>query len=1184
MLLRTTTNSNARKGIILIVVLALLTLFAIVGLSFVFYAQSEADASRIFREQSTLRSLDDSPDRLWSFALSKLIYDEFDDTSGIYSGVRGHSLARSMYGFDNYIDANNLFEPNLIPFNGTGRLQSQVTPVGTPNPIPEWQAVNYTAFSQNGQLVDGQMHDPERLNWRPLGNNPGSVTGGINVPYTYPDLNNMFLAAINANGQVLMPSFHRPWLFGSNDPNTNQNWTNAQGKYMTLRPRPVDMSANFPYPEDTGGDVKNLYWLPGPNDSYWIDLNYPVQIGPDGRKFKPLFAFFITDLDNRINLNVHGNVRGVNGAHASNQGWGKWEVNLSNVMLPNVQTPTPNASAPAAEWQNIFTGIPNPGPGAANQVTVRGRYGWDIQPNDRSTYSSGNFSQPGTFPHVYGQVDYDGYQTTLAGPGQVTPVAATQPILLPGQGGYGQYNCFAGFPGGYDNGNTAERTNHPQIFDFFWPFSVPAGSLNPSPNPVPPDNRPAADDRNFPASDMKELLNGGLRVDPTNNSQPANPMKSFLGLILPYNFNDPLDVAGSMRRRSLVTTLSMDIDQPGMIPWMWQNAAGQNANGVTVAPFVQANQVTPPIRPDDPDQISSRAPWGNPSQFPDPATNRNNPLPPNTELSVPGGNANPPTNWRAAIQQIKPFLGRLDLSRPLQQFPNQINAGYTRFDDNTTKIGNLTVYQVYQLAMNDRQNMARDIYALLRRLCGVQQILDPTNPQESDLMPRRWLAQLAVNIVDFIDADDISTPLNYYAAEFPGVTLNATTNPDGYAQSNPNPTIGGTDTPNPPMLLPGATPQPVGETLKYWVFGTELPRVLVNEVFAEYNFAGPAPSTNPVPVKVWAELFCPMPTPNPNGTYEPSDNGNVMLVVPQGATTGPTFAPYRVMLASTCQAAGGPLLPRPSGLGAPLSAWDNDNVLGTPNQTRQGYGTDDPNTPATVAFTGNPGKYFTSVNGQATLTSNNGTIAITPYNPNAPQTSFVVVGPGDNSAGTGFNDVQSSIPNNMPTGTICEPTGAMTYNIAVDANNAWHLGTATGPLISDNQTGITVLLRRLANPRMPPQNNPLQADFNPYVTIDYMSGVQIWNANGPPKGGTYEYSWGKLQPYAADKLLVVPQATTTAPNPLPTPATIHTLGQRNVWAFRPSARQPHRPVACQLLPSARVDSSICPAPSGLCAA
>src|SRR5262249_50653555 len=132
----------------------------------------------------------------------------------------------------------NSLVPNQTAFNGSGRLNVPTPITG----LTENLAINYTWF----QTAGDQLHDPERPGWRAsLGAPPNPITGGINVPYTYPDLNNMFLGAINANGLVLMPSFHRPWLFGPPPNNaindiTNPNWYNQAGKYLTLRPRPVD--------------------------------------------------------------------------------------------------------------------------------------------------------------------------------------------------------------------------------------------------------------------------------------------------------------------------------------------------------------------------------------------------------------------------------------------------------------------------------------------------------------------------------------------------------------------------------------------------------------------------------------------------------------------------------------------------------------------------------------------------------------------------------------------------------------------------------------------------------------------------------------------------------------------------------------------------------------------------------
>src|SRR4051794_7266981 len=99
MYMRRTNNSNVtRQGLILIVVLALLTLFAVVGLSFVLYADSEADASRNFREANVSYVPDMDPEQAFAYALGQIIYD-VDDVAGVYSGIRGHSLSRTEFGW-----------------------------------------------------------------------------------------------------------------------------------------------------------------------------------------------------------------------------------------------------------------------------------------------------------------------------------------------------------------------------------------------------------------------------------------------------------------------------------------------------------------------------------------------------------------------------------------------------------------------------------------------------------------------------------------------------------------------------------------------------------------------------------------------------------------------------------------------------------------------------------------------------------------------------------------------------------------------------------------------------------------------------------------------------------------------------------------------------------------------------
>src|SRR5882724_3919123 len=146
MLIRTrTSQSSERKGVILLVVISLLTLFAIVGLSFVLYANAEANASKIYREAANQNQIDMEPELLFNMFLGQFIYDVNDDYTGVYSAMRGNSLSRSIHGLNyNGTPSNMILEAystaapnqpvgplNAIPFNGTGRLHVPNSTYGT---------------------------------------------------------------------------------------------------------------------------------------------------------------------------------------------------------------------------------------------------------------------------------------------------------------------------------------------------------------------------------------------------------------------------------------------------------------------------------------------------------------------------------------------------------------------------------------------------------------------------------------------------------------------------------------------------------------------------------------------------------------------------------------------------------------------------------------------------------------------------------------------------------------------------------------------------------------------------------------------------------------------------------------------------------------------------------------------
>src|SRR6185437_10996268 len=95
---------------------------------------------------------DIDPELLLAHFLGQLIYDVPDDESGVYSALRGHSLARTMYGYNGGARAASAspLAANIVPFNGVGRLYA-------PSPFPalnDRQLLNYTYYPGDAFLRD----------------------------------------------------------------------------------------------------------------------------------------------------------------------------------------------------------------------------------------------------------------------------------------------------------------------------------------------------------------------------------------------------------------------------------------------------------------------------------------------------------------------------------------------------------------------------------------------------------------------------------------------------------------------------------------------------------------------------------------------------------------------------------------------------------------------------------------------------------------------------------------------------------------------------------------------------------------------------------------------------------------------------------------------------------------------
>jgi hypothetical protein len=1032
---------------VLLVVLLMLTLFAIVALAFVLYASAEAESARVYREANMYIDFrpDVSAESAANFTLAQLLLGSPEPS---FSSMRGHDLGRDIYGWNSDAPGSNIY-----PFNGIGRPHTDAT--SSLNPwgalgADDHMMINYVPFLSNAstnQLRDGFVRDPERglvvVPGQTTGRLRTSLTdplgvyvGGWNSSYTYPDGNHLYLAAVNGSGQVLVPSFYRPWLVpGGNlpldplDPNYGSWFADPNGMpagfldYFTLRPRNINMGPNFPRVgvdpvtglRRPGGDVKNLVGFGNPNlnDAIWMDLGYPVQVTADGTKFIPLFAITIVDRDGCINLNSHGNIRGANNVHGSLQGWGRWEVN-SSLLAP----------ANAAEFAALFLGSPS----------VIGRYGPDGRPNQ-----SGTIASAGLAPRIYSRADFDGTNDGQGG-------AATAKVNYPaGTVTTPSSLSFPTFPAGYTDGSALERTDHPLLYNLF---------------------NPGGDDRRFPVDDLVKMLATGNSGSDWRNSN--------IGKLAPTTF-------AQRKNRWLITTDSYGLNRASPTPWLYNRADPANTYGVQATVNNGHSAPTGPAIPF-------------PSLVTRSDTSANGVVPAASDFIAPGQpNTLAAVDWRA----LDAALGKIDLSRFLSPYPHMgqgttratfsavplTNGPNDRFDGNTAAVTQFLAAQA------DRQKFADDIYRMFLRVTGVPPVANTSAPTAAELATRRWLAQLAVNIVDFFDEDEISTPFNFY------------TTADGIAAAQ----LGAMTAP--PAGWTSAGNGNTNEMPTYWVFGTELPRVLVNEVLAEFKQTAVTLTTGTVDVRLFVELCNPLPNAAAYGgnfptSVQPAEKLGVPLYVAATANSGPGYSPYRVVLGGNNTATSKPILDD--------SATLNGNNLGTPTTVR------------TLTSDADFSAAIPQIGGGNFDPSNSATGGLAPQ-------QFLIVG-----GGADFNGTISA--GRVPAGTPFLQTNSLRY-APTYAANGWSLN---GNTISDQTRGVSVYLRRLANPHLPPNPNPLQANgspdpsYNPFITVDFMENIR------PNDGTTTGYSSiGKTQPYAAHNTQVAAQTSGAVP-------VFHSFGAKNV--------------------------------------
>jgi hypothetical protein len=408
----------------------------------------------------------------------------------------------------------------------------------------------------------------------------------------------------------------------------------------------------------------------------------------------------------------------------------------------------------------------------------------------------------------------------------------------------------------------------------------------------------------------------------------------------------------------------------------------------------------------------------------------------------------------------------------------------------------------YRAARRDRQNLARDIFV---RMVAAFRYGGPTFSPEYDPVTgyvfglpgsgvSTWpqgLAQLAANIVDAIDPDDIATVFVYRPE--------ASTLP-----TSPDPTY------DPSRFGVHFEPANID---KMTVIGTEQPRLRINEAYCcvANDPTDPFPrgvASRPLKRQYWVELYNPT-TPEPaadTGTAARADLGAARLVydpatrVPDPANPSATVAavtsrynPYRLDIGE------GTKRVQPYYDRVYVGGDQYTDPSTTPDLTLRVRVNGFAQSPAVVKGPG------TATGDQAHVVALDGPLAASD---NAP---FVLLGP--QAAFPGGGGVASTV--NLPdhAGIPATPVDALQFDVTAGPPTAAEIDTAL-------KANSSVVLRRLVNPYQPPQENPALADFNPYMTVDFLERLPTRDrtTHSTAGGGRTQSnaaSVGRRQPYVS---------------------------------------------------------------------
>lgn len=276
------TAAPTRRGMLLLLVVSVLTLFIVIGAVAVLIAMRARESARAFAAASAAPASSAALARAQlDAALIRLI------AGPSQAGDTGRSVTESLLE-DKYGTSSNTCSITGLAATGSAVIQANVTGISLANPA--------TIAGRVLTFVPA-ANDPTRpTSYRILGVNANAGTLQLaNVKPTTPiALPTVFPCEAVINGREFVAEPYDAF----DEQNSFLTWPVLQSSTVASIRRPAFGTPGAACTVDNDGD--------GVADGIWLNNVLPPQRSPDGGQLTFEVSYLVLDLDGRINLNAHG--------------------------------------------------------------------------------------------------------------------------------------------------------------------------------------------------------------------------------------------------------------------------------------------------------------------------------------------------------------------------------------------------------------------------------------------------------------------------------------------------------------------------------------------------------------------------------------------------------------------------------------------------------------------------------------------------------------------------------------------------------------------------------------------------------------------------------------------------------------------------------------------------------------